>query len=135
MIIAVLLTALAAQPAQAEPRIEVAQADWRQFERVSTRLSVPTNRMMDEVVQMLRRGECRLQGQNARDFNITVNYALRVDAANRPERIVVQDIGCRPLETMVGGMVSDMLRHNYFNIPAAASGRWYGNSVNFNLAS
>jgi hypothetical protein len=136
MTFAFLLAALAAQAPQAEPRIEVAQANWASFERINSRLTVPTNRMVDEVEQLLRRGECRMPGQRPRDFNITVNYALRLDESNRPERIVVQDIGCRPLETLVGGIVSDMVRHNYFNMPTAAGGtRWYGNSINFNLAS
>ena len=136
MSIAFLLAALAAQSPEAAPRIEVAQANWQQFERINSRLSVPTTRMIDQIEQILRRGECRLEGQNARDFNITVNYALRLDAANRPERIVVQDVGCRPIETLVGGIVSDMVRHNYLTMPAASGGtRWYGNSINFNLAS
>jgi len=128
---------LAAQAPQAEPRIEVAQANWQQFERIGSRLSVPTSRMIDEVVEILLRGECSLPGQRPRDFNISVNYALRVDEANQPQRIVVQDIGCRPIEALVGGAVSDMIRHDYFEMPAAAGAgpRWYTNTIQFNLAS
>jgi hypothetical protein len=133
--VTLLVAALAAQTPQAEPRIEVAQANWGQFERVSSRLSVPTTRMIDQVERILRAGECRLPRQRPRDFNITLNYAMRLGADGRPERIVVQDIGCRPIETLVGGIVSDMVRHNYFNLPAAGEARWVGNSINFNLAS
>lgn len=135
MEIAFLLAAVAAQPVEVAPRIEVAQANWAGFERIASRLSVPTPRMMGQVERILRSGECRLAGQTPREFNITVNYALRVDAANQPERIVVQDIGCRALETLVGGIVSDMVRYNYLTVPAGGSPRWYGNSINFNLAS
>jgi len=134
MSMTLLLAALAAQ-APSAPTIEVAQADWAQFERIDSRLHMPNDRMVRAVETMLRRGECNLPGQNPRRFDIDVNYAIRMDAANRPQRIVVQDIGCRPLETLVGGIVADMMRYDYFRMPAAGAARWYSNTINFNLAT
>lgn len=135
MALAFLLAAFAAQAPPPEPRIEVAEANWDGFNRIDSRVSVPTVRMVEQVEQILRRGECRMQGHRPRSFDITVHYALRLDAANRPERIVVEDIGCRPIEMLVGRIVGAMARGDHFTLPAAGRARWYGNSINFNLVS
>lgn len=140
MIATLLLLALGAQPsatpAAPAPSVEVAQASWESFDRLPSRLDLPTARMVTAVERILRQSECRLAGQSARRFNINVRYAVRFDAARRPQRIIVEDLGCRPLETFVGGVVSDMLRHNILQLPRRSqTPRWYGNVINFNLAS
>jgi hypothetical protein len=133
MTIMLMMAALGSQGAATQPRIEVAQANWAAFERIDSRLTVPTTRMIETVESVMRSGACNLPGQRLRRFNFNVSYAIRFDEAARVERVVVEDIGCRPIEEMVGGAVSDMLRHSMFVLPQQRASRWYGNRINFNL--
>ena len=125
-----------AQPAPpTEPTIEVGRATWNGFERLNSRLSLPTVRMIDMVQDILRSRQCPSISQPVNEFNITLNYAVHFDAANRAQRIVVEEIGCRPLELLVAGTVRDIIRHRFVDVPNTGTARWYGNSINFNLAS
>ena len=137
MSLTLLIVALqAAQPATpAEPTIEVGRATWDGFERLNSRLSLPTLRMIAAVQDILRSRQCPSIRQRVNEFDITVNYAVRFDEANRPQRIVVEEMGCRPLENLVAGTVRDLIRHRFVEVPATGTARWYGNSINFNLAS
>jgi hypothetical protein len=137
MSMALLIMALQAAPAAttAEVTVEVGHANWDGFERLNNRLSLPTERMIGIVQDILRSGQCPSIGQRVNDFNITVNYAVRFDEANRPQRIVVQELGCRPLELLVAGTVRDIIRHRFVDVPNTGAARWYGNMINFNLAS
>ena len=137
MSVTLLIIALQAVQAAtpAEPTIEVGRATWDGFERLNSRLSLPTVNMIDAVQDILRSRQCPSIAQPINDFDITVNYAVRFDEANRPQRIVVQEMGCRPLENLVAGAVRDIIRHSYIDVPATGTARWYGSSINFNLAS
>ncbi len=137
MSLALLIMALQAAPpaAPAEPTIEVGRASWAGFERLNSRLSLPTVSMIASVQDILRSRQCPAIAQPINDFDITVNFAVRFDQANRPLRIVVEEIGCRPLELLVAGAVRDLIRHRYLDVPNTGTARWYGNSISFNLAS
>lgn len=133
LLIIALQATQAATPAEAT--IEIGRANWDGFERMGSRLPLPTERMVDAVQDILRSRQCPSLDQSINHFDITVNFAVRFDEANRPQRIVVQEMGCRPLETLVGGAVRDMIRYGFLNVPNTGAARWYGNSINFNLDS
>lgn len=137
MSLTLLIMALQAAPAAtpAEATIEVGRANWEGFERLSSRLPLPTERMVVAVQDILRSRQCPALDHSINHFDITVNFAVRFDAANQPQRIVVQEMGCRPLESLVAGAVRDIIRHRFVDLPAAGTARWYGNSINFSLDS
>ncbi|MFN3725312.1 MAG: hypothetical protein ACK4SZ_03300 [Allosphingosinicella sp.] len=118
-----------------EATIEVGRANWEGFQRLNSRLPLPTERMVVEVQNILRSRQCPSINQSINHFDITVNFAVRFDEANRPLRIVVEEMGCRPLESLVGGAVRDIIRHRFVDLPNTGAARWYGNSINFNLDS
>ena len=137
MSLTLLIAALAAAqaPDTSTPTLEVGQANWSQFDRLGTRLEVPTATMIGAVQGILRSRACPRLPQRTDRFDFTVNYAVRFDANNRAERIVVQEMGCRPLEELVSGIVRDMIRYRMVDVPSTGAARWYGNAINFNLAS
>lgn len=137
MSLALLIMALQATQAAApaEATIEVGRANWAGFERMRSRLPLPTERMVVAVQDILRSRQCPSLDHSINHFDITVNFAVRFDAANRPQRIVVQEMGCRPLESLVGGAVRDMIRYRFVEMPNRGTARWYGDSINFNLGS
>ena len=131
LLILALQAAQAATPAEAT--IEVGRANWAGFQRLNSRLPLPTDRQVGMVQDILRSRQCPSLDHSINHFDITVNYAVRFDAANRPQRIVVEEMGCRALETLVGGIVRDIIHHRFVELPSSGAGGWYGNSINFNL--
>lgn len=130
-----MLTAALFATAVAVPeQIDVAQANWSAFPRLETEhIAVPNGEMVRRVQLMLQQDVCEFQGQSARRFDIDVNYAVMLDAQGNATRIIVQDVGCRSLETYVGQIAANIVRSGYVRVTPPAEPRWFGNRINFNL--
>ena len=116
-------------------QIEVASnASWDAYPRLRTEaITVPSGDMVRRVQLMLQQNECEIDGQSPRRFSIDVNYAVMLDPQGNASRIIVQDIGCRPLELYVGRIAADIMRSGYVRVTPPAQPSWYGNRINFNL--
>ena len=133
--LSLLAAALLANTPSIPSQIEVASnASWDAYPRLRTEeIGVPSGDMVRRVQLMLQRDECAFQGQSARRFSIDVNYAVMLDADGNAQRIIVQDVGCRPLELFVGRIAADIMRSGYVRVSPPAAPSWYGNRINFNL--
>lgn len=128
--IALMLLAIAA-PA-AEQTIEVGKANWQKMPQLAqVERPLPYAEMVGLVEQLLTEKQCRLRGQSPRRFDITVPYAVLVGPDGEASRIVVADMGCVPLETMVGNIVADRAQLGDFRSAAAATPTWYSSKINF----
>lgn len=83
---------------------------------------------------MMQRGDCRFEGQSARRFSIDISYGVQLDSAGNATRIVVEDIGCRPLELMVGRIAADIVARGFVRTPPPAQPTIYARRINFNLS-
>jgi hypothetical protein len=131
LLAAVLIATTPTVPSQ----IEVASnASWDVYPRLQTEnIAVPNGEMVRRVQLMLQRDECTFEGHSARRFDINVNYAVMLDPQGNASRIIVEDVGCRPLELYVGRIAADIMRSGYVRITPPAQPSWYGNRINFNL--
>jgi hypothetical protein len=135
MIIALVVAAFAFNPT-IPADIDVAEANWNSYPRLQTTelLAIPSGEMIGRVQQMIQSGQCRFEGQRMRRFNIDVNYAVELDSAGNATRIVVEDVGCRPLEQMVGQIAGDIVRRGFVRNAAPAQPTIYASRINFNLS-
>lgn len=115
--------------------IEVAsRASWDAYPRLRTEeITVPSGDMVRRVQLMLQQDECQFEGQSARRFSIDINYAVMLDPQGNASRIIVQDVGCRPLELYVGRIAADIMTSGYVRVTPPSAPTWYGNRINFNL--
>lgn len=115
--------------------IDVGEANWNNYPRLVTEnLAVPNGAMVTRVQRMMQNGECTFEGQRPRRFSIDVNYAVRLDSRGNATRIVVEDVGCRPLELMVGRIAANIVREGYVRVSPPAEPAYYANRINFNLS-
>ena len=130
-----LIAAAAAAMSPSVPaNIDVAQANWNSYPRLVTEhLAIPNGEMVGRVQRLMRDDQCDFEGQSARRFNIDVNYAVELDPQGNATRILVQDVGCRPLELMVGRIASDIVARGFVRTAAPAETTLYANTINFNL--
>ena len=132
MMLALAASLLAA--ATVPDRIEVAQASWAAYRELETEaLAVPTGEMVTRVQRLMQRDECEFPGQSARRFSIDVNYAVMLDPQGNAQRVIVEDVGCRPLELLVGRVASDIVAKGFVRTPAPAKATWFASRINFNL--
>ena len=124
------LVAFLATAASAAPALEVGKADWSKMPKlVSSAGSLPYEEMVGGVEQLLASGQCEIRGQSYRRFDINVPYAVKIDASGAASRIVVAEMGCKPLESLVGNLVADMAERGDFR--GATKPGWYSSKINF----
>lgn len=115
-------------------QVDVGRANWsalpplKAVERV-----LPSPEMVDRVETMLESGACRIRGQSAKKFDISIPYAVLVEPDGSARRVVVAETGCAELETYVGVIVSAMAREGDFQPTREAKARWFASELNFNL--
>lgn len=114
--------------------IEVAEASWNAYPRLETAyLAVPSEEMVTRVERMLVNDQCVFEGQRPRRFSINIYYALELDPQGNATRILVEDVGCRPLELMVGHIAADIVREGHVRTPAPRERTIFARRINFNL--
>jgi len=130
-----LIAAAAAAMSPSVPaNIDVAEANWNAYPRLVTEnLAVPNGEMVGRVQRLMQRDQCEFEGQSARRFSIDVNYAVELDPQGNATRILVQDVGCRPLELMVGRIASDIVARGFVRTTPPSETTLYANTINFNL--
>ncbi len=135
MILNLLAAALIANSPTVPSQIEIASnASWDAYPQLVTEnIAVPSGDMVRRVQLMLQQDECDFEGQTARRFDIGVSYAVMLDPQGNATRIIVQDVGCRPLELYVGRIAADIMRNGYARVSPPSEPSWYGNRINFNL--
>ncbi|UZK64662.1 hypothetical protein [Sphingomonas sp. M1-B02] len=85
-----------------------------------------------KVEGILKRG-CKIPGQSARRFDITVPYAALVEPNGKVSRVVVSDMKCPELEVLVGHAAIARSDAGDFLPTGADKASWYGGAINFNL--
>ena len=128
------LAATPTAPTSDTVQIYVGRADWSAFPapRLAPR-PLPTGAMINRVERILRDRECVIRGQSARRFDITVPYLVLLEPNGTAARVVVEDLGCRPIEDLVGLIVVELGEHGDFRPTGEQEARWYASDLNFNL--
>lgn len=92
---------------------------------------LPHEEMTRRVEKILADRRCTLDGQSDRRFDITVPYAALMSADGKPQRIVVSEIGCAPIETLVGQIIIAQAERGDFQPRHESGDRWYSSDVYF----
>lgn len=95
---------------------------------------MPHQTMVDRVEQILSKRQCRLDGQTGQRFDINVPYVALLEPGGRAKRVVVRDIGCAPLEKLVGQIVVAQAARGDFPVSGQSAERWYGSEISFTKA-
>ena len=120
----------------ADIQVDVGHSDWSRMTPIKAAArELPNTTMVARVEEMFAKGECSIPGQRARHFDVSIPYGVLVNPDGTVRRIVVNDTGCRPLETYVGQILLARAQLGDFRAGAAATARWYAGSINFNLDS
>jgi hypothetical protein len=126
-----MLSALLLLAASSIP-IEVGKFDATKFpdaKKVERRM--PQADLVRRVDTILGEKACALPGQSKDKYDIVVPYAVLIQPSGAPSKIVVKDIGCAPIETLVGQIASELAKAGDFRPGHSDTERWYVSEADF----
>jgi hypothetical protein len=112
--------------------VDAGRFDQSQFPnatRVERRL--PDAELTRQIDNILASGQCRLQGQTRTHYDILVPYAVLMQPSGEAVRVVVKDIGCAPIETLVGQVATELSRVGDFRPTHQEGEHWYVSEAHF----
>lgn len=86
---------------------------------------MPHADLNNRIERILGSQECKLNGQTKTRFDIVVPYAVLMEPSGQPKKVVVKEIGCAPIERLVGEIGSELAKAGDFKIAASSGDRWY----------
>ena len=95
----------------------------------STELDVAL--LNDWAEKVLSSGECNVRGMRPTRFDIDQPYAVLVAPNGTVERIVVGDVGCAGLNTLLGSTVKAWAQAGRYRPTGASEPRWYRGRIAF----
>jgi len=136
------LSALLSTPATtsvtvpANVQIDVGHAPWTSYPDLRPHpRDLPVGAMLTRVESILKERECQMRGQTHRRFDITVPWLVQVEPDGRLSRLVVADMGCRPLEVYVATLVVALAQRGDIRPALDTEPRIYASEFNFNLTT
>ena len=131
-----LIAAAIAAASANQVTVEAGRANWNNYPAASLApRQLPTPAMVTQVETLLRERTCRISGQRAEEFDIDVPYLAFVEPNGTLSRVVVADMGCPELETLVGEVILSRAQAGDFRPTGAPEAQWYASNINFNLSS
>lgn len=64
-------------------------------------------------------------------YDIDIHYAMQLTPEGKVERILVEDKGCRPLETLIASLLLDERFRARIKAPGGTDSRWYSSMIRF----
>lgn len=95
---------------------------------------LPHATMTKRVEEILATGECAIEGQSSRSFDIVVPYAVLLMTDGSVAKVVVHDTGCAPLTTLVAEVVVSQAGRGDFVAGERQAQEWFGSDVYFKNA-
>ena len=131
--LALLTMALAAVavPATAQ-QVSTGTTEWDKLPAAKMGIDdIDYNRLVRWATQELQKPECRSNGMRPTRFDIDEPYAVLVAPNGTVSRIIVREMGCPGLNTVVGSTLADMAKRGKFHATGEATPLWYGGRLSF----
>ncbi len=104
-------------------------ADFPDAQKIERRM--PHADLNNRIEKILSEKRCTIEGQTKTRFDIVVPYAVLMDASGKPERVVVKDLGCAPIERLVGEIGSELANAGDFKAARSGTRSWYVSEAYF----
>jgi hypothetical protein len=79
----------------------------------------------------LGKPECHVKGMRPTKFDIDEPYAVLLEPSGNVKRIIVKEMGCPGLNTVIGSTLADMAKRGKFRPTGEQQPLWYGGRLSF----
>jgi hypothetical protein len=129
-----LALASAAVPAAAQ-KVTTGTAEWDALPAAKIGFDdIDYNRLVRWTTQELQKPECRAKGMRPTRFDVDEPYAVLVAPNGTVWHIVVREMGCPGLNTVIGSTLADMARRGKFHATGETAPAWYGGRLTYAAA-
>lgn len=104
-------------------------ADFPNAQKVERRM--PHADLNHRIEKILSEKRCTIEGQTKSRFDIVVPYAVLMNPDGKPEKVVVKDLGCDPIERLVGEIGSELANAGDFKAAHNSGRQWYVSEAYF----
>lgn len=127
-----MIAALILLAAQAPVPVEVGRFDPASFPHAKmVERRMPEAELVRRVDTIMAGKGCMLPGQTRESYDIVVPYAVLMGEGGAASRIVVKDISCPPIETLVGEVANALVKAGDFRRNPFGGDRWYVSELAF----
>jgi hypothetical protein len=124
------LAALAA-PAAAQ-KVETGTTEWDKLAPAPMGIDdTDYSRLVRWTAQELKDPACRRKGWRPERFDVEEPYAVLVEPNGSVSRIIVKEMGCPALNTVIGSTLADMVKRGKFKPTGQPQPLWYGGRLSF----
>jgi hypothetical protein len=96
---------------------------------------LPHAEMTNRVEKIFADRQCKIDGQNKRQVDLTVPYAVLMGEAGDAKRVVVGEVGCAPVELLVGQVVVAQAARGDFQAKHKGGEAWYVSDLAFSFGT
>ena len=122
--------ALICSAAAGAQTVDVGTGNWDRFPEARRAGTLYlSNATMDAIEALGREQACRVNGLSRNSVSLNVPFVIRFDAAGRPERIVLRDLGCPALERLLAQSLQGLAGAGEFR-PTGGAG-WYRSTIQY----
>lgn len=127
-----LLTVSAVAVPAAAQTVRTATAPWDEFPQLKvSEADIDYDRLSQWAEQALATPECRKAGLRPEKFDIDARYAVQFDRTGGVRNVVIKDMGCAGLNTMVASTVHDWAQKGKLRVRHPDSASWYAGRIAF----
>jgi hypothetical protein len=112
-----------------------AHGDWSAIPPAKTRHSyaeyIDSNRLTLWMEQALRDGTCKVRGMSPKKFDVDVPYAVLVEPDGSVSQVMIPEMGCPALNTIVGSTVVELGKKGMFKPTGLAQAAWFRDRIAF----
>lgn len=122
----VIALALLASAATVQPSISTATGDWSNIPPVALRHnSDNTAFIVDRIDAAVRTGKCKIRGVKRTGMNLSIPFLLQFDQNGAVTEVVVQNMGCPPVETAMGNAILRQAQRGDYRPTGKNLAGWY----------
>ncbi len=130
-LIGMAILATAATSVQAQ-QVDVGTGDWSSLPRARVVGNANVGpAVAAEVERIGRDRSCQVEGLGPRRVDIAVPFVLEIDSSQHVQRIVVKDIGCPELETLLGQVVQRLAAIGEYS--GTEGPGWYRSAIELSI--
>ena len=112
--------------------VEVGEGNWSAVPAIAPRGQVRmTAEIVDRLHTLAAETRCNVQGFKARRIDLSVPFVIQFTPAGAVDRIVLRDLKCPQLETVLGTIVLQLAQAGEYRPTGENQERWYRSELSF----
>ena len=112
--------------------VEVAEGNWSYLPQLKVRgYDHMNDRVVANVYNLARTKECEFPGQSWQRLDMTLSFAAHFNPDGSLNRVVMKRLGCPKAESMLGGMLLEMIQGGDYKPTGENPDGWYRGELSF----